>query len=442
MTRARSYVYPLTIIAILFFVFGFITWVNGILIPYFQICLELTNFESLLVAFASYIAYFFMAIPSAWILKHTGYRKGMVIGLLVMALGTAMFIPAAYARTYLLFLAGLFVTGTGLALLQTAANPYVAMIGPVESTAQRIGFMGVANKTAGILSQRILGAIFLLNADAVVARISTAGAAEKTVILDEYVLKVVNPYLVITGILALLALMVFFSRLPEAQEREEEEVPGLTQQEQGKASVSEYPYLVLGVIALLMAGGCEVIPIDGIILYSRSLGISLQESRHFAEYSLYAMLIGYVASTVLIPKWFSQQAALKYCALAGIVLVTAACFTTGIVSIYCLIATGFGAAMLWGTIWGLAIRNLGKFTKIGSALLLMSVIGGGIFPLVFGSLIDLYPATPQVSLLVLIICYMYLLYYATRGFKKLEWRKRVSDAVTRRIYAPNDETPI
>lgn len=439
MARARSYVYPLTIIAILFFVFGFITWVNGILIPYFQICLELTNFQSLLVAFASYIAYFFMAIPSAWILKYTGYRKGMVIGLLVMALGTAMFIPAAYARTYLLFLAGLFVTGTGLALLQTAANPYVAIIGPAESTAQRIGFMGVANKTAGILSQRILGAIFLLNADAVVARVSTAGAAEKTAILDEYVLKVVNPYLVITGILALLALIVFFSGLPEAEERQED----ATGQEQGKTSVSQFPYLVLGVIALLMAGGCEVIPIDGIILYSRSLGISLQESRHFAEYTLYAMLIGYVASTVLIPKWFSQQAALKYCAIAGIVLVTAACFTTGIISIYCLIVTGFGAAMLWGTIWGLAIRNLGKFTKIGSALLLMSVIGGGIFPLLFGSLIDLYPATPQVSLLVLIICYLYLLYYATRGFKKGEWKKKASDRpVTESIYAANGETPI
>lgn len=440
MARARSYVYPLTIIAILFFVFGFITWVNGILIPYFQICLELTNFQSLLVAFASYIAYFFMAIPSAWILKYTGYRKGMVIGLLVMALGTAMFIPAAYARTYLLFLAGLFVTGTGLALLQTAANPYVAIIGPVESTAQRIGFMGVANKTAGILSQRILGAIFLLNADAVVARVSSAGAAEKTAILDEYVLKVVNPYLVITGILALLALMVFFSGLPEAEERQEE-APG--QQEQGKTSVSRFPYLVLGVIALLMAGGCEVIPIDGIILYSRSLGISLQESRHFAEYTLYAMLVGYVASTVLIPRWFSQQAALKYCAIAGILLVTAACFTTGMVSIYCLIGTGFGAAMLWGTIWGLAIRNLGQFTKIGSALLLMSVIGGGIFPLVFGSLIDLYPSTPQVSLLVLIVCYLYLLYYAMRGFKKREWKKRAPDhSVEGRIYAANSETPI
>ncbi len=422
MAKAKSYIYPLIIIAILFFVFGFITWVNGILIPYFQICLELTNFQSLLVAFASYIAYFFMAIPSAWILKYTGYKKGMVIGLLIMALGTVMFVPAAFSRTYLLFLGGLFVTGTGLALLQTAANPYVAIIGPSESTAQRIGFMGIANKTAGILSQRILGAIFLLNADSIVASISTASVAEKAAILDEYVLKVVNPYLVITAILALLAVMVFLSRLPEVEESEDEPL-GFEKPEGSKTSVFQYPYLVLGVIALFMAAGCEVIPIDGIILYSRALDIPLQESRHFAEYTLYAMLVGYVASTVLIPKWLSQQTALKYCSISGLVLITGAYFSTGMVSVYCLICTGFGAALLWGTIWGLAIRNLKKFTKIGSALLLMSVIGGGIFPLIFGSLIDWNPASPQTSLLVLIPCYLFLLYYSVWGFKKLEWQK-------------------
>jgi FHS family L-fucose permease-like MFS transporter len=426
MGKAKSYIYPLVIIAILFFVFGFITWVNGILIPYFQICLELTNFQSLLVAFASYIAYFFMAIPSAWILQYTGYKKGMVIGLLIMALGTAMFIPAAFSRTYVVFLAGLFITGTGLALLQTAANPYVAIIGPSESTAQRIGFMGIANKTAGILSQRILGAIFLLNADSIVASISKASAAERAAILDEYVLKVVDPYLVITGILALLAVMVFLSKLPEVEESNDD-LSAFDAEKDARTSVFQYPYLVLGVIALFMAGGCEVIPIDGIILYSRSLGIPLQESRHFAEYTLYAMLIGYVASTVLIPKWISQQNALKYSAVAGLVLITAAYFSTGMISIYCLICTGFGAAILWGTIWGLAIRNLKKFTKIGSALLLMSVIGGGIFPLLFGSLIDWNPVTPQTSLLVLIPCYLFLYYYSVWGFKKLAWKHQVSN---------------
>ncbi len=420
MSRLKSYIYPLVIIGILFFVFGFITWVNGILIPYFQICLELSNFQSLWVAFASYIAYFFMAIPSAWILKYTGYKKGMVLGLVVMAVGTITFIPAAYSRTYFLFLSGLFVTGTGLALLQTAANPYIAIIGPPESTAQRVGFMGIANKTAGILSQRILGAIFLLNADTIIASISSASAREKAVILDEYILKVVNPYLVITAILLALAVMIYFSNLPEVEE--DRKVESQIEKEP-RSSVFQYPYLVLGVVALFMAGGCEVIPIDGIILYSRSLGIPLQEARHFAEYSLYAMLVGYVASTILIPKWLSQESALKYCSVAGMALILGAYFSPGMISVYCLIGTGFGAALLWGTIWGLAIQNLGTFTKMGAALLLMSVIGGGIFPLIFGTLIDYNPAWPQTSVLVLIPCYAFLFYYATWGFRRQRWSK-------------------
>ncbi|MBA3675555.1 MAG: MFS transporter, partial [Chitinophagaceae bacterium] len=268
----KSYIYPLTIIGILFFVFGFLTWINGILIPYFQICLQLTNAQASLVAFASYIAYFVMALPSAWILKYTGYKKGMAVGLVMMAVGTIIFIPAAYARTYSIFLTGLFITGAGVSLLQTAVNPYVAIIGPIESTAQRIGFMGLANKLAGIISTALLGSIFLFNADNIIADVKKAGTIERSRILDAYALKIVNPYLVITIVLVLLALFIYFSRLPEINE---------TQKENGeeksavahKQSIFHYPYLLFGVISLFLSAACEGIPIDGIILYSRSLGI-------------------------------------------------------------------------------------------------------------------------------------------------------------------------
>lgn len=420
MSTTKSYLFPLFIIGVLFFVFGFITWVNGVLIPYFQICLELTNFQSLFVAFAAYVAYFFMAIPSAYVLQHTGYKKGMVIGLVIMAIGTITFIPAAYARTYSLFLGGLFVTGIGLALLQTAANPYVAIIGPAESTAQRIGFMGIANKTAGILSQRILGAIFLLNSDAIVAQVSKATPAERAAILDEYVLKVVNPYIVITVILLLLAVMIYFSRLPEVEEQSDAEI---VQEGTEKKSILQFPHLVLGVIALFMAGGCEVIPIDAIIVYSRSIGIPMEEARHYAEYTLYAMLVGYITSTICIPRFISQQNALAVCAVIGLILTVSSYYSEGFQSVLFLMLMGFGAAMLWGTIWGLALQNLGSYTKMGSALLLMSVIGGGIFPVLFGGLIDHNPEWPQTSVLLLGPCYAYLLYYALRGHKIKWWRK-------------------
>lgn len=420
MTKAKAYVYPLTIIGILFFAFGFLTWINGILIPYFQICLELSNVQASLVAFAVYIAYFVMALPSAGILKFTGYKKGMVLGLIVMAVGTAVFVPAAYLRTYSLFLTGLFITGAGVTLLQTAVNPYVAIIGPMESTAQRIGFMGLANKFAGILGIGILGSIFLLDADNVIANVGKATIAQKSQILDAYVLKVVTPYIVITIVLLLLALMIFFSKMPEITETPKQDMEDADKE--SKSSVFHYPYLILGVLGLFFSAACEGIPIDGIIIYSRALGIPVEEARHFTQYTLYAMVAGYLASTILIPRYLSQQRALQLCAVWGIALTLGSYFNEGLISIYCLILTGFGSAFLWGTIWGLSIRELGKYTKVGSAMLLMSVVGGGIFPAIFGKLLDDNISYPQNAVLLLIPCYLVLLFFSSLGYRMESWK--------------------
>jgi FHS family L-fucose permease-like MFS transporter len=420
MTRQKNYIYPLVIIGFLFFAFGFLTWINGILIPYFQICLELSNAEAALVSFAVYIAYFVMALPSAWILKFTGYRKGIVWGLIIMAAGTLLFIPAAYSRTYAIFLLGLFITGAGVTLLQTAANPYVAIIGPIESTAQRIGFMGLANKFAGILSTAILGSIFLFDADSTLKTISTVNQARKAEILGEFSLKVVEPYLVITVLLLLLAVLIFFSKMPEIDESKQQDDEGSTEIVP-KASIFSYPYLILGVIALFVSAACEGIPIDGIIIYSRALGIPIEEARYFTQYSLYAMILGYIGSIVLIPKFMSQEKALMYCSVLGIGATVASYYSNGIYSIYYLILTAFGGAMLWGIIWGLAIRDLGKYTKLGSALLLMSVVGGGLFPLLFGQLLDDNINYPQNAVLLLIPCYAILLLFSLWGYRKEEW---------------------
>ena len=412
---SRSVIYPLIIIGILFFVFGFITWANGVLIPYFRVGLELNNFQSTWVAFSAYVAYFVMAIPSAWILKRTGYKKGMFIGLLVMALGTLLFIPAAYIRAYWLFLTGLFVTGTGLALLQTAANPYVAIIGPIESTAKRIGFMGLANKIAGLVSLAALGSIFLASADGVIEQVAQVSESEKSAILSEYMLQVVNPYLVITGILVVLAVMIQLSKLPEVNESDD--TTAVSDPGGAKKSVFQFPQLVFGVVALFFSSACEVIPIDGIILYSSSLHISIGESRFFAQYTLITMTLGYVASIFLIPKYLTQQGALLMCTIWGIAMTLGAYATEGLMSVYYVIAMGFSSAMLWGTIWGLALKGLGRFTKIGSALLLMSVVGGGIFPVIFGRLIDLNVSMPQRAMLLLIPCNLVMMAYAIAGYR-------------------------
>jgi MFS transporter, FHS family, L-fucose permease len=419
MAAAKNYWYPMAIIGTLFFIFGFLTWVNGILIPFFQICLELSNLQALLVVLASYSSYFIMALPSAWVLKYTGYKKGMGLGLFVMAVGTLLFIPAAYTRLYPVFLTGLFITGTGLTLLQTAANPYVAIIGPIESTAQRIGIMGICNKVAGIISTTVLGSIFLFNADDVIVKLNTLGVTEKAKLLSAYSLKVVGPYLIISVVLVLLGVLILFSKLPEVDETETvDESPEDNFQQ--KESIVQYPYLILGVIALLFTSACEGIPVDGIVLYGRLLGIKVDVARHFATYTLYAMLAGYLFTVIAVPKYFSQQQALRISAIWGLVMATVSFIFGGVISIYCIILMGFGSAMLWGTIWGLSLRNLGRFTKQGSALLLMTVIGGGIFPVIYGKLLDINART---AIVILIPCYLFLLFYSSYGYRITNWKK-------------------
>src|SRR3954463_3055727 len=175
--RRQKGLSPIAIIGSLFFVFGCVTWLNSVLIPYLRIACELNNFESYLVAFAFYIAYLVMAVPSGRLLKAIGFKKGMAAGLFIMALGALIFIPAAMSRTYLLFLIGLFVQGTGLAVLQTASNPYITIIGPRESAAKRISIMGICNKVAGSVAPIVLGAVTLKNADSLIGRLKTMDPA-------------------------------------------------------------------------------------------------------------------------------------------------------------------------------------------------------------------------------------------------------------------------
>lgn len=420
MTNRKAYIFPMMVISTIFFVFGFIIWLNGILIPYFKICLELSNFQASLVMFAAYIAYFVMALPSAWILKYTGYKKGMVIGLSVMAFGTILFVPAAYTRTYSMFLSGLFITGTGLTLLQAAVNPYVAVIGPIESTAQRIGFMGLANKIAGIFSILVLGSLFLLDADSISTSITNIDIEKKAEILDVYAQKIVIPYLFITGVLMLLAAMIHFSNLPEIDESKIETKDAKVVVK-NRTSVFHYPWLIFGILTMFFTIPCEVIPIDGIIIYSKALGIPVAEAMHFPTYALAAMLIGYTASILLIPKYLSQNRALQIVSIWGILLLIGSYFGEGMFSIYCLVLTSCGTAVLWGTIWGLSLRGLGQHTKVGGSMLLMGVVGGALWPLLFGRLIDINPHAPQNAVLMLIPLYLVALVFSSWGYRLDGW---------------------
>jgi len=418
-TRSNpNYLYQITIIGLLFFIFGFVTWLNGTLIPFLKLACELNTNQALFVTFAFYISYFFLAIPSSQILKKTGFKNGMALGLVVMAFGCLIFIPAASLRAYPLFLTGLFVQGMGLALLQTASNPYISIIGPIESAAQRISIMGICNKVAGILSPLILSSIVLKNASAIETQINQAtDAIVKTDLLNQLAGRVVTPYIIIAIVLGALALMIRRSALPEIDVTAEEpsDKPGLNLAA-GRTSIWQFPHLLLGALALFFYVGAEVMAGDVIGIYGKSLGFSLDLTKYFTTFTLAAMLLGYVLSIVAIPKYISQQNFLKYSAILGVVLTILVYFTTGSTAVTFIALLGLANAVMWPAIFPLAINGLGKFTQIGSALLIMGIAGGAVLPQVYGLIEE--PLGYQAAFLISMLpCYLFIFYYAVKGYK-------------------------
>ena len=397
------------ILGIFFFIFGFVTWLNSTLIPYLKIACELTTFQSQLVAFAFYISYFVMALPSSIILEKTGFKKGMMLGLLVMAVGAFLFIPAAQTRTYYLFLAGLFVIGTGLSLLQTASNPYITIAGPIESAARRISIMGICNKVAGVLAPVIMGAVILADAGTLENDLKTLDDAARIMRLNELAGRVILPYTIMGVSLIVLALLVYFSPLPNI---EQQEVSVDENASTGKSSVLQFPNLTFGVIALFLYVGVEVMAGDTISTFGQSQGISLDDAKNFGAYTLSAMVIGYISGILLIPKFISQSKALATSAVVGVLLSLAAVFSSGYTAVLFIALLGLANALMWPAIWPLAIDGLGKFTKTGSALLIMAIAGGAILPLIWGKLADLPTVGHQQAYLIMVPCYLFILWYS------------------------------
>ncbi|MDF2189030.1 sugar MFS transporter [Paraflavitalea sp. CAU 1676] len=429
MTKTSGNRSAMIIIGILFFVFGFVTWLNGTLIPFLKLTCQLeTVTEAFFVTFAFYMAYFFLAIPSARILQGTGFKNGMALGLLIMAAGSLIFIPAAQTRNFALFLTGLFVQGTGLALLQTASNPYISIIGPIESAAQRISIMGICNKGAGALSPLILGALILGNAGELEKKINeTTDAAAKATMLDELAGRVIGPYIVMAVILAILAFLVRRSNLPniDTSKSSEEAVATADQHK----SIFQFPHLWLGVLCLFLYVGVEVMAGDAIGVFGNAAGISLDTTRYFTTFTLIAMLVGYVIGIFTIPKYISQQNALKISALTGIAFSLGIYLSSGYVAIVFIALLGLSNALMWPAIFPLAIKGLGRHTQMGSALLVMGIAGGAILPLLYGFLKDSWhiPNATAFTLCTL-PCYLYICYYAIKGHKAGETTGQLATA--------------
>ena len=420
----------IAIVGMMFFIFGFVSWVNAILIPYFRIACELTSFQSYLVTFAFYIAYLVMSIPASFVLKRAGFKKGIMYGFFCMATGAMLFVPAALIRTYWVFLIGLFSIGTGLTILQAAANPYITIVGPIESAAKRISIMGICNKFAGIIAPLIFAAIILKSSDSVIFEQLNVGAfseAEKDVVLDGLIRRVIWPYSILSIFLFAVGIFIRYSVLPEInQEEENKEVE--TDDGKSHTSILQFPYLLMGAVAMFLHVGTQVIAIDTIIGYANSMYMDLLEAKVFPSYTLTATICGYIMGIILIPKYLSQKRAFQICCTLGLI------FSLGVVlsnmqvsflghdanfSIWFLVLLGFPNSLIYAGIWPLSIRGLGRFTKIGSSLLIMGLCGNAILPLIYGHFADLFSV--KQAYWVLIPCYLYLMFFSLYGHKIESW---------------------
>jgi glucose/galactose transporter len=405
----------------LFFILGFITWANGTLIPFLKIACNLeTDLQAFFVTFASYIAYFFLALPSSVIIKKIGFQNGLVVSLIILGLGSLIFIPAADNRSYGLFLTGIFIQGSGMALLQTAVNPYLSIIGPIDSAAQRISIAGFFNKSAGIIVPILFGTLFLKDAQKVTAKLeATTDLVQKNAILDDLLQRVHTPYISLAIIFVAFAIFLKFTHLPEVDMDAEEE----TSVESGtvaakKTSIFQYPHLFLGALAIFFCVAVEVMAGDIIGVYARELKVDPFFTTYATAFTLSCMLIGYIIGIISIPRFVSQQMALRICTIIGITFTVISVFTTGTTSFIFVALLGIANSLMWPAIFPLGIKGLGKFTKTGSAIMIMGIAGGAIWPLIYGLLKDhLHIDFQHAFLYAMIPGYLYIMFFSIVGHK-------------------------
>jgi FHS family L-fucose permease-like MFS transporter len=449
--KRNSTLIPMIILTSLFFIFGFVTWLNGPLIPFFKLACELTESQAYFVTFAFYIAYFVMAIPSSWVIEKVGYRNGLSLGLVVIAVGAFMFYPAAEARTFGMFLVALFVMGTGLAILQTAAGPYVVVIGPRESAAARISVLGIANKLAGFIAPLALTALVLSNMqDYTADKIAALDLVAKSEALDALALQLQSPYIYMGVVILLLAIVIRFSPLQEIDLDEDGHVEHLNILMQIKGAF-KYPQLVLGVITLALYVAVEVIAGDTIGGFGKHLGVYGDNGDFYLKltsFTMTFMVLGYIIGITLIPKYISQVNALKSSGILGVVLALLIVIVPSAIMIelpgmpqiplvIILVATlGFANALCWPAIWPMALEGIGGYTKIGGAILVMGIIGGAVYPLIYGAVTDAVNVSNiasgieataksgnQIAYLILIPAYLMIIFYAFKGHKYRSWER-------------------
>ncbi|MDD2328691.1 MAG: sugar MFS transporter [bacterium] len=435
----KTTIKSMIILALLFFIFGLVSWVNTILIPYFQLTLQLTNFQSYLVTFAFYIAYLIMAIPSSFLLNKIGYKRGMMFGLWCLALGAFLFVPAAYFRVYQVFLTGLFLLGVGLAILQSAANPYVTIVGPIDSAAKRMSIVGTGNKLAGVIANLIFAAVVIRQSDKVLMKEIEAGVytgESLDVALDTLIRGVITPYLVLAIALFIFGIIIRYSPLPDLDPSVVNKQSA--EDESSQKRILQYPSLVLGVLAMFFHIGTQMIGLGTSIQFAGTMGESLAgPAQNIPSYTMLLTFCGYFLGIGLIPKYIKQRNALLICSSINLILSVLIVTISGTVqifgmttdiSLWFLVMMGLPNALLYAGIWPLAINGLGKHTNLGASFLVMALCGSAFMPIIYNSFVEMNASLSSFEAMkyaygVLIPCFAYIVWYAAWGHKIKFWKR-------------------
>ena len=423
-TTTKSNAIPLAIVAAMFFILGFVTWLNGSLMPYLKQLFDLTPIQASLILFSFYIAVTFTAIPSAKFVKKVGYKNGMAISIGMMMVTALLYIPAAKTQVFALFLVAQFTMGIAQTILQTAVNPYVVRLGPEESAAARVSIMGILNKFAGVIAPLAFTALVLGGFNEAAAT-GPLTQVEK----DAMAGNLVMPYLGLAVFIGLFAVGIKFAPLPEIEEEDDNDKSTGTVKE-----ALAHPNLALGVVALFLYVAAEVIAGDTVGSFALSMGVANYSV--MTSYTMAFMVTGYVLGIILIPRVISQQTALTISGILGLALTLGIAFVDSAatlnvptfgempVAVFFLALCGLANAIMWPAIWPLALSGLGKLTSVASGLLVMGIAGGAFGPLFLGLAkgSEATVASSQTAYLVLLPCYLFILFYALKGHKMRSWK--------------------
>ena len=377
MTRKKNYLLPLAFIGLMFFTVGFALGINSYLVPLLQSTLEVSSGQSYLIIAATFSAFLIFSYPSARIIRGIGYRRTMALSFVIFAAGFLLFVPSARMGSLGLFLLASFVCGVGNTILQAAINPYITILGPIDSAARRISIMGICNKLAWPVAPIFLAAVI--------------GKEVGDAVLTDIDL----PFYIIVGIFLGLGILMLFAPLEEIRAAGEDESDAADcPYAAGKTSLWQFPHPVLGA-------------------YAASLG--LPDPQDYAVWPSIGLVAGYVAGILLIPKYISQAAALRACCWIGVAGTLLIVSMPAAVSVWAVSLIALACSLIWPAIWPLAMTDLGRFTKAGGSLLVASIVGGAVIPLAFGFLKD--AVGNQQAYWICLPCYLFILYYACCGYK-------------------------